>query len=123
MVVFLALFATGEVSGTTTPGVAMPLTDTAVRNVKPKEKDYKLADEKSMFLLITQAGGKLWRLKYRFGGKQKLLALGKYSEITLKEARKRRDAARKLLARGGYRPKRSPQGREGRQGSGNHQYL
>ena len=62
----------------------MPLTDTAVKNAKPKEKNYKLADEKGMFLFITRAGGKLWRLSYRFGGKQKLLALGKYPEITLK---------------------------------------
>ena len=65
----------------------MSLTDTAVKNAKPKEKNYKLADEKGMFLFITQAGGKLWRLKYRFGGKQKLLALGRYPEITLKDAR------------------------------------
>ena len=78
----------------------MPLTETAIKNAKPKEKDYRLADEKGLFVLVTTAGGKLWRLKYRFEGKQKLLALGKWPEITLKEARERRDEARKLLAYG-----------------------
>ena len=76
----------------------MPLTDSTVKNAKPKEKDYKLADGKGMFLFITRAGGKLWRLKYRFDGKEKLLAMGQYPEITLKDARTRRDDARKLLA-------------------------
>ena len=76
----------------------MPLTETAIKNAKPKEKDYRLADEKGLFVLVTTAGGKLWRLKYRFEGKQKLLALGKWPEISLKEARDRRDEARKLLA-------------------------
>ncbi|MCL2791395.1 MAG: Arm DNA-binding domain-containing protein [Desulfobulbus sp.] len=52
----------------------MPLTDTAIKNTKPKEKDFKLSDEKGMFLLVTRAGGKLWRLKYRFGSQEKLLA-------------------------------------------------
>ena len=76
----------------------MPLTETTIKNAKPKEKDYRLADEKGLFVLVTTAGGKLWRLKYRFGGKQKLLALGKYPEISLAEARERRDEARKQLA-------------------------
>jgi len=78
----------------------MPLTDTTVKNAKPKEKDYKLSDEKGMHLLVTRAGGKLWRLAYRFGGKQKFLAMGQYPEITLKEARERREEPRKLLAHG-----------------------
>ena len=77
------------------------LTDTTVKNAKPKEKDYKLADEKGMYLLATQAGGKLWRLHYRFEGKRKTIALDQYPEISLKQARERRDEARsKLLADG-----------------------
>ena len=73
----------------------MPLSDTAIRKAKPTDKPYKLADEKGLFLLVTPAGGKWWRLKYRFGGKEKLLALGKYPEVGLKDARERRDDARK----------------------------
>lgn len=78
----------------------MPLTDTAIRNSKPGEKPVKLADEKGLFLLITPAGAKYWRQKYRFGGKEKLLSHGVYPEVTLKEARERRDEARKLLGNG-----------------------
>jgi integrase len=78
----------------------MPLTDTAVKNAKPGAKPLKLADEKGMFLLVTPTGGKWWRLKYRFGGKEKLLSFGTYPEVSLKDARKRRDDARKLLADG-----------------------
>ncbi len=76
----------------------MALTDTAIKNAKPGAKPAKLADEKGLFLLITQAGGKLWRVKYRFGGKEKLLALGAYPEVSLKEARNKRDEARRLLS-------------------------
>lgn len=78
----------------------MPLTDTAIRNAKPKEKPYKLADEKGLFLLVTLAGGKLWRLKYRFNSKEKLLAFGAYPDVPLAKARERRDDARKLLVDG-----------------------
>lgn len=76
------------------------LTDTAVRTAKPTDKPRKLADEKGLFLLVTPSGGKWWRLKYRFGGKEKLLALGVYPAVTLKDARERREEARKLLANG-----------------------
>lgn len=76
------------------------LSDTEVRKAKPRDKDYKVSDGGGMYLLITSTGGKLWRLKYRFGGTEKLLALGKYPEITLADARQRRDDARKLLANG-----------------------
>jgi integrase len=76
----------------------MPTSDTAVRNAKPAEKPYKITDEKGLFLFVTPSGGKLWRLKYRFGGKEKLLSLGAYPDVPLKEARERRDDARKLLA-------------------------
>lgn len=78
----------------------MPLTDTAIRNAKPATKPVKLADEKGLFLLVTPRGGKWWRHKYRFAGKEKLLSFGTYPDIGLKEARQRRDDARKLLAAG-----------------------
>lgn len=76
------------------------LTDTAVRNAKPREKPYKLADSGALYLLISPGGSKLWRFKYRVDGKEKLLALGAYPEIPLKQARDRRDEARRLLANG-----------------------
>ena len=76
----------------------MALTDTAIRNAKPKEKPYKLADEKGLFLLVHPNGGRYWRFKYRFVGKEKLLALGIYPDVSLKEARERRDNARKQVA-------------------------
>jgi len=75
----------------------MPLTDTACRQAKPTPKPYKLADGGGLFLLVNQTG-KYWRWKYRFNGKEKLLALGVYPEITLAQARDRHMAARKLLA-------------------------
>jgi hypothetical protein len=62
----------------------MPLSDTACKNAKPKDKPYKLADEKGMFLLINPNGSKYFRLKYRFGGTEKTLALGVYPETSLK---------------------------------------
>jgi len=79
----------------------MALTDTAIRKAKPADKPFKLFDEKGLFLLVTPTGGgKWWRLKYRYGGKEKLLSLGTYPDVSLKEARAHRDAARKLLAGG-----------------------
>jgi integrase len=75
----------------------MALTQVGIRNTKPREKAYKLADEKGLFLFVTPSGGKYWRFKYRFGGKEKKLAFGVYPEISLAEARERRDQARKLL--------------------------
>jgi integrase len=93
----------------------MPLTDTAIRTAKPETKARKLADEKGLFLLIHPNGSKYWRFKYRFDGKEKLLALGVYPDIPLatrfkkseigesvkiKGARELRDEARELLAQG-----------------------
>lgn len=78
----------------------MPLSDAAVRSAKPKEKPQKLADGGGLYLLITPTGSKWWRLKYRFDGKEKSLSLGVYPDTGLKEAREKRDAARKLLAAG-----------------------
>ena len=77
----------------------MSLTDTAIRNAKPREKQYKLSDERGMYVLIKQVG-KYFRLDYRFGGKRKTLALGVYPDVTLKEAREKRDEARKLITDG-----------------------
>jgi integrase len=76
------------------------LNDTRIRNAKSRERDYKLFDFDGLFLLVRKNGSKLWRLAYRFQGKQKGIALGAYPEVTLAEARDRRDAARKLLANG-----------------------
>ncbi len=78
----------------------MPLTDTAIRNAKPGEKPIKMFDERGLFLIVTPAGGKWWRLRYKVEGKEKLLSLGVYPDVGLKDARERRDAARKLLADG-----------------------
>jgi integrase len=78
----------------------MPLTDTAIRTSKPKPTQYKLHDVNGLFLLVTPPGGKLWRLKYRFQGKEKLISLGSYPEVTLAEVRRKRDEARKALAEG-----------------------
>lgn len=76
----------------------MALSDVAVRNAKPGEKPIRMFDGGGLYLEVAPTGGKLWRLKYRFGGKEKLLALGKYPDVSLKDARERRDEARKLLA-------------------------
>lgn len=76
----------------------MPLTDTAVRTARPGEKPIKLFDERGLFLIVTPTGGKWWRLRYKFGGKEKLLSLGIYPDVSLKDARQRREDARKLLA-------------------------
>ena len=76
----------------------MALTDIQVKTAKPKEKDYKLADAGGFYLFVTVAGGKLWRMKYRYDGKENTLSFGAYPAISLLEAREKRDEARKLLA-------------------------
>src|SRR5574337_1929891 len=78
----------------------MPLTDTAIRSAKPAEKPVRMFDGNGLYLEISPSGGKLWRLKYRFDGKEKRLALGVYPDVGLKQARARRDEARRLLAEG-----------------------
>lgn len=78
----------------------MALTDTAIKAAKAKEKPYKLGDAGGLFLLVQPTGGKLWRLKYRIGTKEKKLALGTYPEVSLADARKGRDAAKAELALG-----------------------
>lgn len=77
----------------------MPLSDPAVKKAKPTDKPFKLTDEKGLFLLVS-AAGKYWRLAYRFGGKQKTLALGVYPDVSLARAREKRDDVRKLIADG-----------------------
>jgi integrase len=76
----------------------MTITTTVVRNAKPKDKPYKLYDEKGLFIQVTPNGGKWWRFKYRYLGKEKLLSLGTFPDVSLADARIKRDDARKLLA-------------------------
>ena len=76
------------------------LTDTTCKNAKPEDKPYRKADEKGLYLDVRPNGSKYFRLKYRFGGKEKLLALGVYPETSLAQARAKRDEARKQLALG-----------------------
>lgn len=78
----------------------MALSDVKVRTAKPEAKAYKLTDGDGMVLLVHPNGSKYWRLRYRFDGKEKMLALGIYPEVTLADARARRDEARKQLANG-----------------------
>src|SRR5690242_15984422 len=86
----------------------MPLTDTAIRNAKPgvtprgvaTSKPYKLGDSGGLYVEVTPAGGKYWRLKYRIGGKEKRLSLGVYPDVPLSKARERRDDTRRLIAQG-----------------------
>lgn len=78
----------------------MKLTAIECRNAKPKDKPYKLADGGGMFLLVQPNGARYWRLKYRYAGKEKLLALGVFPETSLSDARQKRDAARKQLDAG-----------------------
>lgn len=82
------------------PKRSVPLTDMQIRAIKPTAKDIKLFDGSGLFLLITPTGGKLWRFKYRFGGREKLLSFGAYPQISLADARQRREEARELIAKG-----------------------
>ena len=76
------------------------LSDTRIRAAKPMERPYKLFDERGLYLLVTPSGNRLWRLRYRMGALEKLLALGAYPDVPLKRAREKRDEARKLVADG-----------------------
>lgn len=82
------------------PKRILPLTDMQVLKAKPEGKQITLFDGGGMFLLVTPSGGKLWRFKYRYEKKAKLISLGAYPEISLAEARQRKDDARKQLAHG-----------------------
>ncbi|MEM3484522.1 MAG: integrase arm-type DNA-binding domain-containing protein [Candidatus Methanomethyliaceae archaeon] len=78
----------------------MALTDLKVKNAKPGERPYKMYDEKGLYLLVTPSGGKWWRLRYTYRGKEKTISLGTYPRVSLKEARERRDRMREILASG-----------------------
>jgi integrase len=78
----------------------MALTDTAIRNLKPQQTPYKNSDGGGLYLLVMPEGSKLWRLAYRFAGKQKTIALGAYPVVTLAMAREAREQAKRLLAQG-----------------------
>ncbi|WP_165067615.1 integrase arm-type DNA-binding domain-containing protein [Desulfovibrio sp. ZJ200] len=83
------------------PRVIKPLTAVQVKNAKPQDKPYKLYDGGGLFLLVTPAGGKLWRLKYRQeNGKEGLLSFGSYPAVSLEQARRKRDEAKQQKASG-----------------------
>lgn len=76
------------------------LTAVAIRNAKPRDKDYKLGDSGGLYLFVSKSGHRSWRLKYRYGGKEKRLIFGAFPEVSLAEARERRDDARRSLREG-----------------------
>lgn len=76
------------------------LTETAIRRIKSRPKPFKKADGLSLYLLILPNSSRLWRMNYRFGGRQRTLALGAYPDVGLSEARDTRDAARRMLRQG-----------------------
>jgi hypothetical protein len=73
----------------------MALTDTAIKKLKADGKPIKVADERGLFLLVKPSGAKLWHWKYRFQGKEKLMAIGGYPDVSLAQAREKRDDGRK----------------------------
>ena len=76
------------------------LSDTKLRTLKPKDKAYRVTDERGLYVQVSVTGAKLWRFKYKFDGKEKLLALGQYPDVPLTEARRKRDEARQQVALG-----------------------
>ena len=78
----------------------MPLTDTQVKNLKPREKAFKISDGGRLFLHVSKSGSKLWRMAYDFNGKENTLSFGKYPAVTLAQARQRRAEAKAMLAQG-----------------------
>ncbi len=78
----------------------MGLTDTAIKHLRPAEKPYKLADGRGLYLLVNPSGSKLWRWKYRYEGREKLMPFGAYPDVSLANARLRHAEARRLLAAG-----------------------
>ncbi|PVH27727.1 tyrosine-type recombinase/integrase [Pararhodobacter oceanensis] len=78
----------------------MPLTDTQIRNLGARNRPYKVSDMEGLFLLVKPTGSRLWQMKYRFEGKEKLLSFGAYPSVSLASARRLRDQARALLASG-----------------------
>ncbi len=82
------------------PRRTLPLTDLQVSKAKPTSKEYKLSDGGGLFLLVTPSGGKLWKLKYSFAGKENKLSLGSYPTVSLADARKKRDEAKQYMSNG-----------------------
>ena len=80
--------------------VTLPLTDTKIKTAKAKDKDYKLTDGAGLYLLVTKAGGKHWKLKYRFNGKEQKLSLGSYPDISLSQARELKEKHKAEIANG-----------------------
>ena len=78
----------------------MPLTDTQIKNLKPRDKPFKISDGGRLYLLVTKTGSKLWRMAYNFDGKEKTLSFGQYPAVTLAQARERRAEAKAILACG-----------------------
>lgn len=78
----------------------MHFTDLTAKTAKPRDKDYKIGAQRGLYLLIKKNGAKYWRMKYRFGTKEKVLAFGVYPEVTLLEARELRDRARAQIRQG-----------------------
>jgi hypothetical protein len=76
------------------------LTVLGIEKLKPKEKSYKVSDGNGLSLLVEPSGGKLWRFRFKFGGKEKMLSLGSFPAVSLADARTSRDEAQKLLAKG-----------------------
>lgn len=98
--VWCVVFRYHRVGISSTNRRSMALTDTALRSSKPRETLYKLSDGRGLQCHVTTQGSKLWRWAYRFDGKQKIMALGSYPDVSLAQARDRSDQARKLLATG-----------------------
>ena len=80
------------------------LTDSRIKRERPREKAFKLYDERGLFLIVNSNGSRWWRFKYRFGGHDKTISMGVYPDVGLAAARKKRDKARKLLAEDGIDP-------------------
>ena len=78
----------------------MPLSEYAIKAARPQQKSYKLSDSLGLVLLVTSTGGRLWRFRYRHGGREGMIGLGSYPATTLKVARERREAARAQLEAG-----------------------
>jgi integrase len=93
----------------------MPLTETQAKASKPRDRAYKLSDSEGLFLLIQPNGSKLWRMKYRYGGKEKLLSFGSYPRVGIAAAREKRSAAKAILS-SGQDPARSQQETEADEG-------
>ena len=78
----------------------MPLSDTSIRSLKPREKPYKVSDFEGLYLTVAPSGSRLWHLKYRINGREKRLSFGVYPHVTLAQARSLKDQAKAVLAAG-----------------------